>query len=62
MNDHYSYSLDQRNRAGLGVTSGKIPDQSAVWGCGFDSGTREARVTGGALWAEPARCNKLRVG
>ena len=33
-----------RNRAGLGVTSGEIADQSAVQGCGFDSGTRETRT------------------
>ena len=31
-----------RNRAGLGVTSGEIPDRDVVQGGGFDSGTREA--------------------
>ena len=33
-----------RNRAGLGVISGEIADQSVLQGCGFESGTREARV------------------
>jgi len=32
------------NRAGLGVISRELVDQSVVQGCGFDSGTREARV------------------
>ena len=32
------------NRAGLGVISRELVDQSAVQGCCFDSGTREARA------------------
>ena len=32
------------NRAGLGVISRELVDQSVVQGCGFDSGTREARA------------------
>ena len=32
------------NRAGLGVISGELVDQSAVQGRGFESGNREARA------------------
>ena len=32
------------NRAGLGVISRELVDQSVVQGCGFDSGTRKART------------------
>ena len=32
------------NQARLGVISGEIADQSVVQGCGFELGTREARV------------------
>ena len=35
------------NQARLGVISGEIVDQSEVYVCGFDLGTREARVLKG---------------
>ena len=34
-----------RNRAGLGVISRELVDQGVVQGCGFDSGTHEARFS-----------------
>ena len=37
------------NQARLGVISGEIVDRSTEQGCGFDLGTREARVPG--IWA-----------